>query len=186
MAYGNLTVICGPMYAGKTTELLRNILWSRNGQGKEVLVIKPAFDNRYSCTDIVTHDGLSTDAHAVTSSLDWFDLIDTAEIVFLDEVQFFMAPYYQGDIVEAVSELLSAGKTVYVNGLDLDAKGKPFAVTATMLAMADDIVKLKSSCSVCGQNATKTFKTVADDKTVELGSTGLYEPRCNRHWTVLK
>lgn len=69
--YGKLIVICGPMFASKTTEILKRILWARNGEAKAVLVIKPAFDDRYSTTRIVSHDGLSVDAKAITK---WEDV----------------------------------------------------------------------------------------------------------------
>ncbi|MCI2811426.1 hypothetical protein, partial [Eoetvoesiella caeni] len=62
MTYGTLTVICGPMYAGKTTETLKRVLWARHGQNRNVAVLKPSFDDRYAETEIVSHDGLRTTA----------------------------------------------------------------------------------------------------------------------------
>lgn len=183
MSYGHLKVITGPMYASKTTELLKAVLWARNGQERDVLVVKPAFDNRYSEKRIVTHDGLSTNCHSISSWSQVSKKAEFADMVFFDEVQFFEAPNFEGDIVDIIRDLLKDGKSVVVNGLDLDVAGKPFAITATMLALADDVVKLRASCAICGRTATKTSKVHGDSNKVELGSTGMYEPRCNEHWT---
>lgn len=189
MAYGKLTVICGPMYAGKTTELLKRILWARNGQSKAVLVVKPAFDNRYADTKIVSHDGLSVDAMSVTSWYDVGSLADDAEMVCFDEVQFFQEPHfnseYEGervDIIHVVRSLLNRGVDVVCSGLDMDWKGAPFPITADLVAMSDEVLKITANCTTCGRPAGKTFKKVANDQSVELGAGDLYEARCNEHW----
>lgn len=182
MLYGRLTVICGPMYAGKTTELLKRIIWARNGHSKAVLVIKPAFDTRYSQTQIVSHDGLKTDAKAVTDWGQVAHLAADADMVCIDEVQFFTEPHFNGDIVEQVRQLLVTGTDVVVSGLDMDWQGYPFPVTATLGAMADEMLKIKAYCSVCAAAAGKTHKKVPNAEQVELGSSDLYEARCNTHW----
>lgn len=182
MAYGSLKVICGPMFGGKTTTLLRDILWARNGEEKDTLVVKPAFDNRYAETRIVTHDGLSVNCHSIKEWSTVERKADFAEIVFFDEVQFFEEPNFDGDIIDIIKNLLRDGKSVVCNGLDMDVFGNPFSITASLLGMADEAMKLTSVCSVCGRTATKTFRTTDGAKKVELGSTDIYEPRCNTHW----
>ena len=179
MAYGTLTVVCGPMYAGKTTEMLRRVLWARHGQERDVLVIKPAFDNRYAETEIVSHDGLRTPAESVVS----LPVVgkDTS-LVVLDEVQFFTEPYVKGDVPAWVLELLQGGCDVVAAGLDMDWKGEPFPVTAQLLAMADTVIKETANCTVCGRPARKTYKKSRDGASVELGSQDKYEARCNEHW----
>lgn len=182
MPYGHLKVITGPMYAAKTTTLLRDILWARNGEEKDTLVVKPAFDNRYSETRIVTHDGLSVNCYSIKKWEEVKKKADFADIVFFDEVQFFDAPNFENDIVPIIKELLAEGKKVVCNGLDMDVFGDPFKITATLLGMSDEVLKLTSACSVCGRPATKTFRVNGEAKSIELGSTGMYEPRCNNHW----
>ena len=182
MIYGHLTVICGPMYGGKTTELLKRVLWAKNGRQRVVLVVKPEMENRYSVNHIVTHDGLSVECSPIRNWDQVSFQAKAAEIVFFDEVQFFIDPHFDGVVEDIITDLLAAGKDVVVNGLDLDAMGKPFVKTATLMAMADDIIKVKSTCSVCGRPATKTHKITDSDMRVELGSVGVYEPRCNEHW----
>lgn len=178
--YGKLTAICGPMFAGKTTELLKRILWARNGEGKDVLVLKTAFDNRYSDTELVSHDGLSAGAKAITHFADVAGLAHDAQMVCLDEVQFFAG--MDIDVVTFVSDLLHHGRDVVVAGLDTNWKGEPFPATAMLMAMADEVIKLTAHCSVCGQPAFKSFKKVQDDEEIRLGHSDLYEARCNRHW----
>jgi thymidine kinase len=180
--YGHLTVICGPMYAGKTTELLKSILVARNLYSKAVLVVKPAFDSRYSATKITSHDNLCVEAKSIT---DWDQisiLAADADMVCIDEIQFFQPPHFDGDIVENVRLMLATGTDVTVSGLDLDWQGEPFGVTARLMAMADDVKKLTANCTVCGQPASKTHKKTSNSEQIELGAGDIYDARCNQHW----
>lgn len=178
--YGTLEVICGPMYAGKTTETLKRVLWARNGQSRHVHVFKPSFDNRYSETEIVSHDGLRTPATSVIALPQVQYPVGT--LVVLDEVQFFCEPYVQGDTVEWVREQLAVGVDVFVTGLDMDWQGKPFEITAQLMAMADKVTKITAHCTVCGRAASKTYKKTGSGDSVELGALDLYEARCPTHW----
>jgi thymidine kinase len=171
------------MFASKTTSLLKRVLWAKTGQNRKVLVVKPRFDTRYATDKIVTHDGLTVDCLAIATWNDVQSEADNAEIVFFDEIQFFEEPHFSGDIMNIVNDLLRTGKDVVVNGLDIDTDGRPFGPTGLLMAMADAIHKLKSNCAVCGRHATKTYKLAENDSRIELGSVGLYEPRCNEHWT---
>lgn len=182
--YGKLTTICGPMFAGKTTELLKRILWARNGQHRAALVIKPAFDDQFSATKIVTHDGLSVDAKAITKWDDIAHLAADAELICVDEVQFFTAPHFADDIVERLRDCLIIGTEIVVGGLDMDWQGEPFGTTARLMAMSDEIKKITAVCTTCGQAASKTHKKSPNAEQIELGATDLYEARCNDHWGV--
>ncbi|RYF09838.1 MAG: thymidine kinase, partial [Oxalobacteraceae bacterium] len=179
-AYGHLTVICGPMYAGKTTETLKRVLWTRNGQGKTVRVLKPAFDDRYGVTEIVSHDGLRTQAESITELP-----MDTegTDLIVLDEVQFF-PNHVAGNLVDWIRDHLARGTNVVAAGLDMDYRGSPFAATAALLGMADEVLKINANCTVCGKPARKTFKKSGnlDSDDLELGSSDKYEARCNQHW----
>lgn len=179
MSYGTLEVVCGPMFSGKSTELLKRVLCARALEGREVLVIKPAFDTRYAATRVVSHDGLSADAVAVSA---WPAVPEGVEAVFIDEVQFLSAPVFEGDVVAEVKALLARGVRVVAAGLDADWRGDAFEVTARLAAMADRLDKLHAHCAVCGRAATKSHKKVQNGAVVELGESGLYEPRCTAHW----
>lgn len=179
MNYGTLELICGPMFAGKTTELLKRILWARNLESMNILVLKPAFDTRYGKERVATHSGLSADAVPVTS---WPGIPDDVDMLFLDEVQFFAAPHADCDLPEEVRRVLARGIPVVAAGLDADWRGRPFPVTAALAAMADTVLKISANCTICGMPAAKTFKKVPNQSQVELGQTDLYEARCNDHW----
>lgn len=181
--YGSLTLICGPMFSGKTTELLKNILWQKNGLNKNVLVYKTSFDDRYAHEEVMNHDGLQAKALSIKT---WDgNLPADTDVVFFDEVQFFDEPQFDGNLVQIVHDLLSKGVDVYGAGLDMDAEGLPFEITAKLMAMSDKVIKLQSICAVCGQHATKTFRFVKEtaDGQVQLGGSESYEPRCTKHWS---
>ncbi len=179
-SYGHLTVICGPMFSGKTTELLKRILWSKNGQHKKIRVYKPAFDVRYQKFSLVSHEGLSAPAEAIN---EWMGVDEDIECVFFDEVHFFVKPHYMGkDIVSVIEELLENNIDVVVSGIDMDWQGKPFDVVAQLMAMAEDVHKIRGICAVCGRPSTRSFKKTQSGPSIELGKTDLYEPRCTHHW----
>ena len=176
MSFGILTVICGPMFAGKSTKLIE---LAGELDSNSCLLIKPAFDTRYHETKIMTHDGKSIDAISVNTIE---EPAGDIENVFLDEVQFMTAPYFADDVVAKTKHLLGRGIHVTVAGLDLDAYGEPFGITATLLAMAQNVIKLKARCIICNSSAHMTFKKISNDNKFELGETDIYEPRCGQHW----
>jgi len=174
---GKLEVIVGPMFAGKTSELVKRILWV-NHQGKTIRVCKPAMDNRYANTEIVTHTNFRYEATPVEHSTEIS--LQGVDTYFIDEVQF-----YDHNLIEVVQNLLLDGANIVAAGLDTDYRGRAFNNTAHLMAMADKITKIHSFCSVCGKPAGKTFKKTISDQLVELGENELYEARCNEHWFVV-
>jgi thymidine kinase len=180
-----LTVFAGPMFAGKTTSLIAAV--NTGASDAPVVIIKPAMDNRYAETAIVTHDGVSHMAVPVAGPADVFAAVAAAAggspaHVFADEVQFMERPHFDGDFHVVVHTLLMAGHRVTCGGLDCDWRGLPFDVTARLLAMADHVTKLTARCAVTGLPAQKTYKKVADGARVALGAADTYEPRSNTAW----
>jgi thymidine kinase len=168
-----LTVITGGMFAEKTTELLRQGRRLERA-GKKVIYIKPDMDIRYSEDEIVTHNGesvpavnISSNAPIRVSSKEYFD----NDVFLIDEVQFFSI-----DILTAMDTLLLNGKTVIVAGLDLDATAHPFYITATLAAMAENVVKLHAVCADCGNDAWVSYKENHTTR-IQLG-TDEYKPLC--------
>ena len=169
--HGNLTLICGPMFSGKTTELLKRILWASNGKGHKIAVFKPAYDQRYAKMKLVSHEGLAAEAESIYH---WGDtnkqlVQEQVETVFFDEVQFFTAPHFRGDIVDIIQSLLDAGINVVASGLDMDWKGRPFTATAMLAAMSEEVIKQKAVCAVCGRPASRTYKKKASGPQLEVG-----------------
>ena len=179
--YGKLTVVCGCMFAGKTTYLI-NFAKDYEDTG-EAIVFRPAMDTRYSEKECVSHDGMKVKAIPVSEPNDLAEG-EHAKIILFDEIQFFNPPYFNGDISRAIKVFLRAGKDVLVCGLDTDWQGNPFHTTSLLLGMADEVIKLKAKCSVCSGEASKTHKKTKTGKIVELGNTNIYEARCNKHWTL--
>jgi thymidine kinase len=184
-----LSVFSGPMFAGKTSALIRAINAAVDAENLPVVIIKPAMDNRFADAAIVTHDGLAHVAVPVSSAKEVFAAVATASFaaerpvhLFVDEVQFLDKPYFEDDFHIIVHSLLQAGHTVTCGGLDLDWQGLPFDVTARLLAMADHVTKLTARCAVTGQPAQKTYKRVVDGARVALGAAETYEPRSNAEW----
>lgn len=174
---GKLTVITGPMFAGKTTRLIRET------KKHKAIVFKPAMDTRYSRDECVTHTGKSITAISV-SSPDDIDIEDHLTVIF-DEIQFFTTDYFSGDIIKTISVLLNSGKNIIACGLDMDWQGNPFAITASLLAMADTIIKLKARCNICSEPAQRTYRKHPSIEVVELGHSDIYEARCHTHWPII-
>ncbi len=178
---GTLETIVGAMFAGKTSELLKRILWAKH-QKKKIIVIKPSIDNRYSEKLITTHNNLSHDCYSMK---DWestknnFRFVKkNFDMVFLDEIQ-FMNPK---PTIENVDKILNSGIDVVCAGLDQDSRGKPWETSSFLLGLSDKITKIYGFCNVCGLEATKTYRKIEGGNRTQVGAANIYEPRCLKHW----
>ena len=183
--YGSLSLICGPMFSGKTTELLKRILWVNNAAQQKIAVFKPAFDKRYAKLQIVSHEGLSAAAEAINCWGAMSERLkdDAVREVFFDEVQFFTKPHFEGDILAIIKDLLADEINVTASGLDMDWTGKPFEISGQLAAMAEEFIKVKAVCNVCGRPASRTYKKSGSGAQVEIGGTDMYQARCLYHWS---
>lgn len=180
-SYARLEVIIGPMFAGKTSELVKRILW-QGYKNRQLIVFKPAFDSRFADSEIVTHTHIRQPALSVPSAaelLKWARA-EKPDHIFIDEIQFF-----DDGLLDVVRQLLAEGIDVTAGGLDMDFEGRPFLNSAMLMAAADEVVKLKAYCTLCGRDAAKSFKKSGSRDRVELGAADKYEPRCNEHWHAL-
>ncbi len=183
---GCIEMITGPMFAGKSEELLRRINRLKYAK-KKFLVFKPTIDDRYSETEVVSHSKRSSKAIPIAHSKDIYKYIDnTLDCVCIDEVQFF-----DKDIIEVADYLANKGVRVICAGLDCDFKGDPFPISAKLLAKAEYVTKLTAICCVCGREATMTQRLIdgvpasKKDPVVLVGASESYEARC-RHCHVVK
>lgn len=179
-SHGRLSVFCGPMFAGKSTALLRAVREAETLDGEAAcLLLKPAMDGRHGNDRVGTHDGELRAAMPVTQMP---DLASGVRHVFLDEVQFMEPPWFAEGLGEAVEDLLRRGVNVTAAGLDMDAWGAPFQAVATLLAMADSVVKLTARCEVCGApaNMSRLHRDDAGGR-VLLGGKDSYSPVCRDH-----
>ena len=176
---GSLEVICGPMFSGKTEELIRRIRRAQIARLR-VQIFKHSIDVRYHETAVVSHSSLSVESEPIQDPQEILSkLLDSTRVVAIDEVQFFSE-----SIVEVVRKLTRRGLRVICAGLDLDYLGRPFGPLPTLLALADEVHKIQAICTVCGRPASKTFRKSAQQETVIVGETDIYEARCTAHWEV--
>ncbi|MBS1724434.1 MAG: thymidine kinase [Armatimonadetes bacterium] len=176
---GQITVVCGSMYAGKSEELIRlarRALYAK----KKVQVFKPAIDNRYDEEMVVTHMGVRHEAVPVKTVKELESKIEKGtQVVCVEEVQFF-----DRSIVDLAVRLADNGLEVILAGLDQDFRRKPFGPMAELLCAADEVVKLRAICMNCGRPASHTYRMVdgrpahKDDPVVLIGATEVYEARC--------
>lgn len=185
--HGWIEVIVGPMYGGKSEELIRRIKRAKIAKQK-VQVFKPIIDDRYSKTEVVSHDGIKVEAMCIDKSLHILELVDEdTDVVAIDEVQFFD----QG-IIEVCSKLADRDKRVICAGLDMDFRGEPFGAIAGVIAIAEFVDKIQAICIVCGNPATRTQRLINgepakySDPIVLVGAQEAYEARCRKCHVVPK
>ncbi|MBE3550757.1 MAG: Thymidine kinase [Brockia lithotrophica] len=188
-----LTVVSGPMFAGKSEFLIalyRNLTEGRGRESEYIGVYKHALDKRYGEGEIVSHAGKRLPATPVGSAEELYTRIRSRgeRVVLVDEGQFFLDADSDGRyvLVRVVSHLLGRGVWVVVAGLDKDFRGFPFGPMADLLALADERISLFARCAVCGAPATLTQRLVdgkparVDDPLLLVGAEEAYEPRCRR------
>jgi thymidine kinase len=183
---GRIEVICGPMFAGKTEELIRRVTRMEYAH-KSFLVFKPLIDNRYSQDEVVSHSKYKKKAINIKEAKEILPYVtDDIQAVVVDEVQFF-----DESMIDVLSYLAGKGLRVICAGLDLDFKAKPFGILPSLLAIAEDVTKLTAICMCCGEEATRTQRIIDgheaydDDPVVLVGAKESYEARCRRCHRVL-
>lgn len=169
---GSIEVICGSMFSGKTEELIRRLKRVKIAN-QSAAIFKPALDTRYDKQQIVSHDTNAIDSKPVESARTILELVGNAEVIGIDEAQFF-----DDQLPDVCDELAKRGIRVIVAGLDMDYLGKPFGQMPSLLAKADFVTKLHAICVKCGHIANYSFRKVANDEQVMLGAKDSYEPRC--------
>ena len=172
---GWVEVIVGPMFSGKSEELIRRLRRAEIAR-QRVQIFKPIIDERYSKNEIVSHSGLLIRSDNVATAADVLEqVLPRTEVVGIDEAQFL------GDgIVEVSAKLADMGKRVIVAGLSTDYLGRPFEPMPRLLALAEEITKLLAICVRCGNPAVHTQRLVASEDLIVVGATGTYEARCRR------
>ncbi len=185
-AHGTLEVICGPMFSGKSEELIRRIRRAKIAR-QSVMVFKPSIDNRYAIEQVMSHNGSSVDALPVDNPETIYHYVTNEQIaiVGIDEVQFF-----DSSIIAIICKLVDEGKRVIAGGLDLDFRSVPFGPMPTLLAIADKITKLQAICSLCGHDAPLTQRLVNGqparyaDPIILVGAQDSYQARCRGCYAI--
>ncbi len=160
------------MFSGKTEELIRRLKRAQIAH-QRIEIFKPEVDKRYHETDIVSHDKSSIRSTPVTASQNILLLAEDAQVIGIDEAQFFDA-----ELPNVAEALARKGVRVIIAGLDMDFQGRPFGPVPALLAKADYITKLHAICMVCGHIAHYSYRHSAESQTNLLGEKDKYEPRC--------
>ncbi|HEX7038738.1 MAG TPA: thymidine kinase [Trueperaceae bacterium] len=183
---GWVEVIAGPMFSGKSEELIRRVTRALIAK-QPVQVFKPVIDDRYDALAVASHMGRTLEARPVPDVAALEDALrEETQVVAVDEAQFF-----EPALVDLVDRLASRGVRVILAGLDLDFRGEPFGPMPALLARAEVVEKLTAICR-CGRAATRTQRLIAgqpahvDDPVVLVGAAESYEPRCRSCHVVVR
>jgi len=179
--HGWIEVIVGPMFSGKSEELIRRINRAKIAKQK-VQVFKHCIDDRYEIDHVVSHNGIKIEALKVLNSEDIMKLIeDDTFVIAIDEVQFF-----DKGVVDVCTKLADEGRRVIVAGLDQDFRGEPFGPTPELMSAAEFVDKIQAICIKCGNPATRTQRLINgkpasyNDPIILVGAKESYEARCRK------
>jgi thymidine kinase len=186
--HAQLEVICGPMFSGKSEELIRRLRRAKIAK-QQVATFKHALDNRHNLECVVSHNGTSLEAYPIETEEKILEIVTQHQItvIGIDEAQFFSPSF-----VLIVCKLLELGCRVIIAGLDRDFRGLPFGSMPILLAIADRITKLQAICTECGTDAPLTQRLVNnepakhDDPIILIGAQESYQARCRQCYTIDK
>ncbi|VEU59697.1 thymidine kinase [Mesomycoplasma neurolyticum] len=171
---GMIEVITGPMFSGKSDELLKRIRILKYAN-IETLVIKHKFDKRFSDEEIISRTGAKVKAKSASNIEEIKKLFNPRihQAIAIDEAQFF-----QKDLVNFINEKADQGIRIIVSGLDMDYLRRPFGIMPQILAIAEHITKLQAICLQCKKAASTTFRKTKSNALKVLGDVDEYEARC--------
>ncbi len=174
---GWIEVICGPMFSGKSEELIKRIRRAQIAK-RRVQIFKHGMDARYDASNIVSHNQQTIPGIALTKVEEILDMVDDrTELVAIDEGQFF-----DDHIVEVANKLANLGKRVIIAGLDLDYRGKPFGPMPLLMCSAEYVTKQLAICMTCGDPANFTQRLTTAKGQIVVGASETYEARCRQHF----
>lgn len=179
-----LELIVGPMFAGKTEELIRKVRRATYAK-KNVVIFKPQMDTRYAQDYVVSHNQVKIEAKNIEFAQDiktYCQNNEGIDIIAIDEVQFI-----KGDVVSILRELADSGYHIICSGLNTDFRDEPFGFMPQLMAIADKVTVITAICLICGKDATKTQRLINgepanyNDPIILLGEKESYEARCREH-----
>lgn len=172
---GWIEVVCGPMFSGKSEEVIRRLRRAMIAR-KRVQVFKPALDRRYSDREIVSHADSRMKSEVIGSAAEILNLLDwRTQVVGIDEANFL-----GNELVGVAQQLADSGKQVIIAGLDTDYMGRPFPPMPDLLCLAESITKTLAICLRCGNPAKHTQRLAGGEELIVVGAAGAYEARCRR------
>ncbi len=171
---GSIEVICGPMFSGKTEELICRVKNAKKNNAKlNPLVFKPMVDTRYSKSKVVSHNKNAIECKPIKNIREILSLKNKSKMIAIDEVQFF-----EKEVVFVCNQLANEGVRVVVSGLDMDFMGAPFGEMPYLIAISEKVTKMKALCNCCGNEAAYTHRKDREKKLILLGEEKKYEALC--------
>lgn len=180
---GRIEMITGPMFSGKSEELIRRLKRARIAR-QRVACYKPDIDLRYHRTAIASHSQQTHDAAVIAPTSDDLreDLFGSGKIHEVDVIGLDEAQFFDHDVIPLTLELVHLGKRVILAGLDTTFANEPFGPVPNLMALADEVTKLSAVCMVCGAPAIHTQRLGQSQELVVIGAKGIYEARCRAHF----
>jgi len=181
MTLGKLEMIIGPMFSGKSTELIREIRLAKVIE-KKVLVIKPLLDDRYENTKIVSHSFESEECNTIDFLYKLDEQVLKYDLIVIDEGQFF--PDLKETVLKWVEQY---NKEILIGGLDGDFKRKPIGQILELIPYADKCKKISSMCKLCndGTKAIFSHRITNNNEQVQIGGSESYSPLCRKHYILM-
>ena len=171
---GWIEVICGPMFSGKTEELIRRLVRAQFAKQK-VKIFKPSLDNRYSEEYIVSHNKRKIKSIIIKSTDEIIKYSQDSDVVGIDEAQFC-----DSSLIDICKSLAHDGKRVVVAGLEKDYQAIPFGPMPELLVDAEYVTKVNAICMRCGDQANFSQRITKEKKQVVVGEIDKYEARCRK------
>lgn len=173
---GMIEIITGPMFSGKSEELLRRLRTLSYAKFNS-LIIKPKYDNRFSENEIVSRCGLKHKTFSIKKIEEIYNLLNKQkyQAVLIDEAHFFGL-----DLINIADDLANKGYLVIIAGLDQDYQRRPFEPIPSLMAIAETVTKLQAICVVCQNIASTSYRKAKSDDLNYLGDYNEYEARCRK------
>eukprot|EP00043_Microstomoeca_roanoka_P008601 m.82725 g.82725 ORF g.82725 m.82725 type:complete len:253 (-) comp14314_c2_seq1:39-797(-) len=168
---GSIHLVCGPMFSGKTTELLRRMKRFSLAKSR-CMLIKYAKDNRYSLDGVVTHDMQQSAAVCCSKLSEVEEKAKEFDVLGIDEGQFFP------DIVDFCESMANSGKTVIVAALDGTFQRKPFGTILDLIPLAETVIKLSAVCMICHREAAFSKRLGSETEIEVIGGADKYVAVC--------
>ena len=175
---GWIEVICGPMFSGKTEELIRRLIRAQIAK-QVVTIFKPSLDDRYSEDYIVSHNKRKIKSIAIKNIKDIHKYSKDSDVVGIDEAQFF-----DNTIIDICKKLAKKGKRIVIAGLEKDYQAVPFGPMPQLLVDAEYVTKVNAICMQCGNPANFSQRITDEKKQVVIGEIDKYEARCRKCFQI--
>lgn len=170
---GQIQVIFGPMFSGKTTELIRRLKRYQIANHK-CLIVKYAHDTRYTSNGLATHDRQTLSAVSTTELTSLKNEAEVYSVIGIDEGQFFP------DTVTFAEEMANKGKIVIVAALDGTYQRKGFGDILQLVPLAESVIKLTAVCMLCFEEASYTKRIGKETELEVIGGTDKYMAVCRK------